>query len=134
MQQGYRSLGSVGCAIAALLLLVVVGLMTGCEEISGDSRGDLPAVEGSFTLSPSSYRYSEESMHTVAFTVNGGKPPFRWSVSDEETGTISAPADEASPARSVNYRPTSADPGAVNVLRVQDSRGWSVTATISRRR
>ncbi len=131
MKRCMRVLGAAGMAVAAL---AAAGLLSGCEEVTGDSRSDLAGVEGGFTLSPASYRYSEESMHTVAFTVRGGKPPFRWSVSDTAAGTISAPDDEPTNARTVNYRPAAADPGAVNLLRVRDARGWSTSAAISRRR
>ncbi len=128
-----RSMRVPGVAWMAVAALAAAGLMSGCEEVTGDSRSDLAGVEGAFTLTPASYTYSAESTNVMAFTVRGGKPPFTWSLSDPASGTISAPDGEPTNARTVNYRPTTPAPGEVNVLRVRDAQGWSTTATISRR-
>ncbi len=106
----------------------VAVFLAGCEHNSGVSHDEEGQASGSsvFSISPATVEIDADTGH-AAFTVNGGEPPFVWSVSDSSLGDIFA---STTTARTVTYTPDPSAKSGVNAVGVTDSEDWVATATV----
>jgi hypothetical protein len=111
----------------AVVAVVFFGAFAGCEnnsDVEDSADGAGPAAVG-LSIDPVSVALDPDSGHT-AFTISGGDPPFRWSVSDSSLGAVSP---TSTVARTASYRPVAGQNG-VNIVSVMDSGDSIVTATV----
>ncbi len=113
---------------SCLMAAAIAVFLAGCEHNSGVNHDEEAAATGSagFSISPASVELDAGAGHT-AFTVNGGEPPFVWSVSDTSLGSISA---SPTTARTVTYTPAQSGKSGVNAVGVTDAKDWIATATV----
>lgn len=108
----FRILTCLGTVVATTLF----GLLTACND-----EVDREAAE-SYRISPSAATLSADDA-TLLLTVEGGHPPFRWSVSDGTLGTVTGIAEV------VTY--TRAAKNGANIVEVRDNRDWLASVLIT---
>lgn len=106
-------MGKMLSAIGTSVILALI-IITGCEE-DGATSGDV------FRIEPSEITLHSDVGSAVLHVV-GGTAPYTWSVSNPALGTVT------SNGSSVTYIRTALT--GVNVVSVNDSKGWSDTAHI----
>lgn len=101
-----------------LLIVLVIGIfaMTGCESDSDSSSS------GGFSIRPSAVTIPAGVETNIAFSVVGGTPPYRWSVTDLSLGTITP-----SGANAIYSSTTNAGENFVVVI---DKNNSSITALV----
>ena len=98
--------------------LLCLGFWTvGCDSGDSDDGDDGDPLEA-LEINPSSLEINTESPQTIVFSVTGGVPPYRWSVSNPELGVI-----ESSGAQVVYESTTRTGGNVVMVLDAVDSAG-----------
>jgi hypothetical protein len=105
---------------AAVPFIMAAG---GCEDNAMPRRENSLPAPGALVVNPSSITLASTNTYAV-FSVTGGTPPYRWSLSDSSLGSI--PDTTAS---SITYTRTASALG-VNILSVVDYNRWSASATI----
>lgn len=123
----FRSV-SIGLGLFALASAMLVPF-SGCEH--GDT-GATFANNGTLSLNPSSYTFGSSLKTSFDLEVEGGTPPYQWSVSDRSCGSLSGvPTEgtETTSATKATYKRTIGAYG-YNTVTVTDSQNWSARCTI----
>ncbi|MBN1558013.1 MAG: hypothetical protein JW951_07695 [Lentisphaerae bacterium] len=109
-----------------LCLLAALAVFAGCENNS-DTDADNGEGLPEFYIEPGAVTLGFADTNTlVIFEAVGGNPPFTWSMSAPELGTLSGTGGTG---RLVNYTRSGTTEGA-NTLAVQDSKFWTAHATV----
>ena len=118
----------LGFGLAALTCLMVLPF-AGCEH--GETGGTF-ANNGTLSLRPSSYTFGSATRTTFDLEVRGGTPPFKWTVSDSASGTLTgvpAGGTNMTPVTKATYKRKTGAYG-YNTITVHDSRNWRATCTV----
>lgn len=69
--------------------------LTACDhDGDGGDAGDEGEPMIALEINPSSLEINTESPQTIVFSVSGGVPPYRWSVSNPELGSIDGSGEQ----------------------------------------
>ena len=118
----------MGLGLIALASVMLVPF-SGCEH---GAVGATFANNGTLSLNPTSYTFGSPVKTTFDLEVEGGTPPYLWTVSDRSCGSLSGvPSEETEPtsATRATYKRI---PGAYgyNTVTVTDSQNWSARCTV----
>lgn len=107
-----------------LLLMAWTAVFVGCEKSSSPSpESSSDIFVGKLTLTPGQAKISPTNNITT-FTAGGGTPPYRWSLSDKDMGSI-----PSTTAHAITYTRKQNAYG-VNILTVYDRNDWGAIAVI----
>lgn len=117
-------------AMLSMTAITAVSLLCSCENNSDTVDSDqLNSAGATFALTPESAVIGTNTT-IVTFHIEGGEPPFRWSMSDATLGSLTGTTNGTS--RYVNYHPVDGAVG-VNIVRVTDKKAWSDESTLQHR-
>ncbi len=110
--------------MALWLGLLLAGLM-GC-----DSNDHLTGNE--MYITPASHTFKSADDKVVTLSVQGAKPPMRWSVSDPNMGSITGvpSGSNATHIVAANYERRD-DVAGINTVIVTDARGWKASSVMN---
>jgi len=115
-----------------LVPLAAWALALGCENNSDVDSGDSGTPSeaemnaAGFGLSPSGVHLGSNET-VAAFTVQNGEPPYQWSLTDTNSGSLVV----ASPfTPEVRYKRASVTTDGANAVSVRDNRGWTASALV----
>ena len=109
-----------------LLAVFLLSMAAGCENGSSPNRAGDPGTDpnANVTISPSAARLDASGQ--AQLTVNGGEPPFSWSVSNPGLGSVTSPSPNS---RTATYQRSGLGSG-VNTVTVRDNLSDTGTAAI----